>query len=158
MPDDDLLDLDEAGARRTVKQLLDQLKAAREAVEAAQRRAAGFRKMIDALVEMFPAIEDHLPEDLDEDEPAHPRGAGAVWEVLGERMNQWFTVPTIVGFLERKGWAPQSSNPANAVRSALERLVESDEIKKSRSTTGSVIYRVYDQSADGDLVEGEEPF
>jgi hypothetical protein len=147
---DDLTELDLATAGELLQRLVDQLGSARQTIEAAQRRVAGFRKMVDALVEMFPELEDRLPEDLDEDEPSRPRGAMAVYEILQENLNSWYQVGAVVRLLQEKEWMPQSSNPANAVRSALERLHDTGSIEKSRSTAGAVIYRVHEPE--------EEPF
>lgn len=136
----DLTTLTEDEAVTYAHQLLDQLAATRTEVEASERRAAGIRKMIDVMVEMFPAIEDVLPEDLDADSP-RPRGASAVQKVLDDEPGSWFAVKAIVARLGQSGWLPDSSNPANAVRTAAERLVERDAIKKSKSTEGAVIYK-----------------
>ncbi len=133
--------LDEDGATRLTHELLAQWEDANRAVEREQRKAIGIRKIIDGLVEMFPAVEDVLPEDLDNEDEPRPRGSAAVQRVLAERADVWFTVPAVVDMLSRQGWAPNSSNPANAVRTALERLVEGGEVEKARSTKGQVIYR-----------------
>lgn len=137
----DLSDLTEESAREAMEQLLAQLENSRRAVDLYKRQAAGIRKMIDGLVEIVPALEDLLPEDLDDDEEPRPRGAEAVRRVLIERGGEWLTVPAVVNRLERNNWMPKSSNPANAVRSALERLVEIEVAEKERSGEGAVIYR-----------------
>jgi hypothetical protein len=134
-------------------QLLAQLEEARAAVDQAQRRATGIRKMIDGLVEMFPAVEDLLPDDLDDDEDPRPRGAEAVRRALANRKGDWFTVSSVVSLLDKHGWLPTSSNPANAVRSALVRLYDAEVIAKDRGPSGAVIYS-YPVPEYGD----EEPF
>lgn len=151
---EDLTDLDAASAKEMLGRLLSQLVTAREAIVTGQRREAGYRKMIDALVEMFPELEDDLPAALDEDEPARPRGAAAVLAILKDNVNNWYQVGAIANMLERRDWLPQSSSPANAVRSALERLVEQGLVQKGKSVQGAVIYRVYDPEAEKD----GEPF
>jgi hypothetical protein len=151
----DLAQLNQDDAKGLVAQLLAQLAEAREAVERSERRATGIRKMVDGLVEMFPALEDLLPEDLDNDEEPRPRGAEAVRRVLADRQGDWFTVTHIVGLLDKQNWMPNSSNPANAVRTALERLVDTGGIEKNRSTTGAVIYRYLLPPSPDDQ---EEPF
>lgn len=157
----DLASLDGNGATRLTRELLAQWDDANRAVDREQRRAIGIRKMIDGLVEMFPAVEDILPEDLDDEDEPRPRGSAAVQRVLAESPSDWFTVPSVVSLLDRRGWAPNSSNPANAVRSALERLVETGGVEKIRSTAGQVIYRhpggANDQANPFAPVE-EEPF
>lgn len=149
---DDLTSLNPESAAKMLDRLLSQLGTWREAVVAGERRVAGFRKMIDALVEMFPELEDRLPAELDEGEPARPRGAAAALNVLQERPNRWYSVGSVVQMLDTKDWLPKSSNPGSAVRTALERLVEKNEIEKNRSTNGAVIYRFHDPDAD------KEPF
>jgi len=148
----DLTNPSEEAASETLSQLLDQLVMIQQVIDGATRRVAGLRKMVEALVEMFPALEDKLPEDFDENEPARPRGAAAAITVLRENAGNWFTVVGVLNLLERHEWVPKSSNPANAVRTALERLVEQGAIKKNRSTEGAVIYRVENYTDD------EEPF
>lgn len=131
----------EGTAAEMAKQLLTQLEDARHSVELSQRRAVGFRKMLDGLIEMFPALEDLLPEDLDGEEQPRPRGAEAVRRALAESPGDWYAVPAIVMMLQRHDWLPESSNPANAVRTAAERCVEDGRIEKGRSQDGAVIYR-----------------
>lgn len=153
----DLTALDESEAATLALRLLSQFEEAREVTRASERRAAGIRKMIYGLVEMFPAIEDLLPEDLDDEDRPRPRGAEAVLRVLEDDAGTWFTVSSVVAMLSRKGWLPDSSNPPNAVRTALERLVDRKAISKSRSTDENVIYSVKPPPAyvgGGD----EEPF
>ena len=89
------------GAEELVIQLVVELTQARVAVDEHQRRAIGIRKMIDGLVEMFPATEDLLPEDLDDDEEPRPRGAEAVRRVLVDRPTDWLTVPMVVDLLRK---------------------------------------------------------
>ena len=119
----DLSDLDDDKAIVMAGELLDELAAARSAVELYERRVIGVRKMIDGLVEMFPAVEDVLPEDYDGDDEARPRGAEAAYGVMSDAPGTWLTVGNIVSRLEQRAWLPDSSNPANAVRTALERLM-----------------------------------
>lgn len=138
----DLTTMSEDEAILLAARLVGQLGESREEVDRAQRRAVGIRKMIDALVEMFPAVEDVLPDDLDPDE-VRPRGAEAVYRVLADRMGKWWRVESIVEFLEEEEWLPDSANPAKAVRSALERGVTAGDLEKGRSKDGGlVIYRV----------------
>lgn len=147
----DITELGEAEAGDLVRRLLSQLGAANEEVEAARRKAAAIRKMIEAVVEMFPDLEDDLPEDLDDDHP-RPRGAEAVRRVLEQNRGTYYTTKAIVALLGQQGWMPQSSNPSNAVRTAAERLVERGVVEKDRAADGAVVYRVsgYDPA--------EEPF
>lgn len=140
-------------AEAVISALLGELAAARNAVESAQRRAGGIRKMIEAVVEMFPVTEDLLPDDLDGDEEPRPRGAEAVRRALAGDQGVWFTVPGIVGLLNTRKWLPDSPNPANAVRTAADRMVEQGLGQKGRAASGGpVTYRV------GKPLPDEEPF
>lgn len=151
----DLAQLDDDAAETLVAQLVAQLTATRAEEDRLQRRAVGIRKMIDGLVEMFPATEDLLPENLDDDEEPRPRGAEAVRRALDEHAGEWYAVPHVADLLARRGWLPNSSKPSNAVRTALERLVEQGDIEKGRSTEGIVIYR---RPEPPKYDTGEEPF
>ncbi|CAN5752130.1 hypothetical protein BH24ACT4_BH24ACT4_14400 [soil metagenome] len=152
--DADLTSLNESSASSVVQQLLDELAGARDAVERYQRQAVGLRKVIDGLVEMYPAVEDLLPEDLDDDDQPRPRGAEAVRRAMTDSGETWLTVQSVADMLDQRGWSPESSNPVNAVRTALERLVGRGEIEKARSTDGLVIYQRPRPANDMD----EEPF
>ena len=157
-------EMSEEQAATSIAELLRQLSDARHTVEAGQRRVAGIRKVIDGIVEIFPALEDLLPEDLDETETPHPRGSDAVWRVMSApgASTRWLTVNAVVNLLAERDWMPRSSNPANAVRTALERLHESGAIEKTRSTESQVIYRwtppVTDSGGNNYDNYGEEPF
>lgn len=148
----DLSNLNDDQAMMLGSQLLVQLEEAKVEVERAQRRATGLRKVLDGLMEMFPAIEDMLPEDLDGEEDFRPRGAVAVNRVLEAAPTLWFSVDAVLRELQNRRWEPESSHPSNAVRSALERLVEGEIIEKSRSKEGVVVYKVKTPNFD------EEPF
>lgn len=157
----DLSTLNIEQASYQLTRLLEQLTEARLIIENGQRRAAGIVKMAEGLVELFPSLEDLLPEDLNADEPPRPRGAAAVLRTLiSDAEGQWLTVGEVVGLLNRRDWLPQSSNPNNAVRTALERLVESKKIEKARSQgDNAVIYRFQPPKGDANYDQyGEEPF
>jgi hypothetical protein len=156
-----LATMSEAEAATVVEELLAELVAVRSEVSRLERLAVGLRKMVDAVVEVHPSVEDLLPDDLDEDEEPRPRGAEAVRRVLEMNRGVWFEVPKIVSLLDQQGWLPDSSNPANAARTALERLVESEVVVKARSTKGTVIYRVgtdADSKPPDPIYGDEEPF
>ncbi|HVL03399.1 MAG TPA: hypothetical protein VM386_03065 [Acidimicrobiales bacterium] len=154
---DDLSNVTEAGSAELLKKLLSHLTGVREQLDAYERRAAGLRKMIAGVVEMYPALEDLLPEDLDADDEPRPRGAEAVRRVLADNSENWFTVLAMAYQLNQRGWDPDSSKPANAIRTALERLVERKEAEKARSTDGAVIYR-HVKPSPPTYDYGDEPF
>lgn len=155
------MDPREDAATSTVRELLDELREAQETREDAERRIVGLRKLIEGYIELYPLTESLVRDgDLEEDEFAEgdrPRGMEAAHRVLLEHAGNWYTVQAILDLLDRRGWAPHSSNPKNAVRAALERLVEGGVIEKSRGErTGNVVYSSPAPPADefGD----EEPF
>lgn len=156
MPFEDLLSLNEATAVAATRHLLAELVLAEDAVLAAQRRAAGIRKMIEAVVEMFPHCEDELPEEFDGVEQPRPRGAEAVRRCLLDDVGGYYSVADLVQTLDERGWLPRSTNPANAVRTAAERLVEQGHIKKQRrASDDTVVYGIPDP---GSLFEEDQPY
>ena len=62
--------------------------------------------------------------------------------------NQWFTVMQMVEALDERNWLPDSQNPPNAVRAALERLVTANDshVEKGKYNNGTVIYRYHDEA------------
>lgn len=146
-PELDLLSLDDEEARLLVKQFVVRFDAARDEVKRAQSHAAGIRKFIEALVEMYPATEDELPDTLDDNEVAHPRGAEAAVAVLRDHPETWFTVLGTLDVLAARGWMPRSAYPANAVRTALERLIEQGRAEKSKTEEG-VVYRALAEASE----------
>jgi hypothetical protein len=95
-----------------------------------------------------------------------PRGAEAVHLILQECPNVEFRVSECVAELRKRGWLPDSNNPANAVRAALERLVtnsdESDVVKIVDPHSGYVAYayqpdRIRDSDGGGYGFD-KEPF
>lgn len=143
----DLTRIQEPEAHEIVHQLVRELRSARDAVTAAERRVSGLRKMIDALCELYPAVEDGLPDDLDDEEQPRPRGAEAVRRVLAASRGNGFTVQGLVELLAMRGWLPDSPVPANAVRTSAERLVERGDVRKIRSDSGTVSYMMPAPSA-----------
>ena len=156
--------MEEAQAEAAVRQLVGELRDARETLESAQRSVVGIRKLIDGYVELFPLLEEVVAKEGGlEDDDGHPRGMDAAFEVLRLLPGKWQTVGRVAEALESRGWGPNSSNPANAVRTALERLYSNSRIEKAKSTTGQVIYRWPDTakpvSAGGGYDDfADEPF
>jgi hypothetical protein len=150
--------MNEIEAGETVRELVRELREARETLEDAQRRVVGLRKLIEGYIELYPLLDAILAEEgADEDDSERPRGMDAVAQALTTRPDEWMSVMDTVELLNRLGWLPRSSNPPNAVRTALERLVEQDpeRYEKSKTDSGGVRYRL-DTSAYGEW--GKEPF
>lgn len=125
--------------RRAVKELADQ----RHLMETATRHASALTKIIAGYVEMFPELQQLVDADvnllLESDDT--PKGAEAVRLILQASANEWWLVSELVESLRARGWLPDSENPANAVRAALERLLaspDSDIVKSRRGN--SVVY------------------
>ena len=158
--------MDEAEAQAAVEKLVAELREARIARDDALRRIAGLRKLVEGYLELYPLLDDMVePGDLDDEDDnvrvTRPRGADAALSVLTERRGEWYQVPVIVDFLDNEGWMPRSSNPRNAVRTALERLVENGAVEKGNAAgSGAVIYRVPPPDTDPANYDpfGEEPF
>lgn len=135
---------DEVDALYELQQLLVQLERTRDQLDDLTRRAGGLRTLIDGLVALFPALEDHLPANVDGDGAERPRGAEAALVALRQLHHEnqdWVTVQMVVHRLGALGWLPESEYPANAVRSALERLVERGDVVRSMTQNRAVVYR-----------------
>jgi len=79
-------------------------------------------------------------QQVDDDEA--PRGAEAVLRVLQVNENRMYSVAQMVSELESRGWLPDSENdPANAVRTALERVLKNTPGVKKIRKEGAVYYR-----------------
>jgi hypothetical protein len=155
------MEVDEA--REQVRQLSREWLELSQLAQTALRRASGLQKIISGYVEMFPELEDEddrtvrfVTARASEAEAAPqtgnaPKGAEAVRLILQDHPNVEFYVSELVEMLRERGWLPESDNPANAVRTALERLHGSSEndISKQRYTNGKVKY-MYDRDRDRD--------
>ena len=81
--------------------------------------------IIQGLLRRFPELRDEASTADSEWEirvTEGPSGAEAVLQILQVDEGQFYTVREMVAALEERGWLPQSENPPNAVRTALERL------------------------------------
>lgn len=134
----------------------------------AAREALALRKIIAGYIDMFSELQNVIDADVATFLPAaddtSPKGAEAVRLILHKSPNEVFYVSDLVTELRGRGWLPESDNPANAVRTALERLVSTPEadVEKIRYTSGKVGYQ-YAPDRDREPYEGppaydEEPF
>jgi hypothetical protein len=144
----------------------------------AQRNAVAARAIVSGYVEMYPDLRPQVERIFGgelaalerlvaatEAEKVRPRGAEAVSLILQEKPGEQFAVSELVKGLRDRGWLPESENPANAVRTALERLVADStaDVRKHRYRTGRGTYSVsysYDPDTEGEDYSdfGEEPF
>jgi hypothetical protein len=153
--------MEEADAERAIRGLVVELRQARDTLEEAQRSVVGLKKLIDGYVELFPLLESVVVEEGGiEDDDGHPRGMDAALQVLGTNTGNWLSVLAVVQRMEGLGWLPTSTNPANAIRTALERLVSAELVEKGKTASGTVVYRkpVPPSSPGGYDDFGEEPF
>jgi hypothetical protein len=162
------MDLEEAEA--AVRDLSRELAEQMAALEASSRKVTGIAKILRAYADMFPELAERVNDavagrPLPEDDS--PRGAEAVRIVLQDSPKSSWYVSRMVTELRDRGWLPDSENPANAVRAALDRLVSSPEsdVYKIRYRDKTVAYMYdpdYDREAADDPVppayEDEEPF
>lgn len=147
--------MDVDAARATVEQLVEEWSRQRLRAEDADRKAKALSTIIRGYVEMYPELEapsQVTTEASAADDP--PRGVEAVRQILHEHAGEKLYVSEIVAEMKERGWLPDSDNPANAIRTALERLVSTagSDVRKTRYTDGKVTY-LYDPD-----YEEEEPF
>ncbi len=131
-------------------------KAARDALSTAEATIESSGLIIQGILRAFPELINEADEAEDifgaAKEPAERlKGAEAILSVLQVSENQWFSVMDMTNVLDNRGWLPESANPPNAVRSALERIFASERsVEKGTRNDGTVVYRYHEQK--------EEPF
>ncbi len=134
--------MEQSEARRAVEALRRELAEAQAVVAGAQRRAAALDKLVEGYLELFPGLAD--PSSSAEGAEKAPRGQDAVLRIMEsiENKGRYWTLPAMVDALTKHGWLPESKgNPANAVRTALDRLAERDDrVHKGRGSTGTVVW------------------
>ncbi len=148
--------------RLIVGQLTDELSQVRTMLVEGRRRAAAISKVVAGYVEMFPELGQLVEEGSllirpeRAAEPETPKGAEAVRIVLQSRPTYWWYISELVDELRGRGWLPESDNPANAVRTACERLLNTDgsDVHKGRGSSGKIAYsyRPDEEPWDGSVV------
>lgn len=137
-----------AEAEMQVRSLATELASQRQIMEDAERKVAGLQKIILGYVEMFPELAtldiNAEVKAAATDTDGRPRGAEAVRSILQDSPGEPFTVSELVGLLRARGWLPESENPANAIRTALERLVAAPDADVYKGKFGSSVAYVYD--------------
>jgi hypothetical protein len=153
------MDIEEA--RELLRRSENDRAEARTQVMNAQATLDSSRLIIQGILRRYPDLADEeITLDVAwADEPDKPRGAEAVLQILQVDENQWFSVKGLVRELEDRGWLPDSPNPANAVRAALERLVgtHASGVKKARDNEDVVVYS-YEEPPKRGYGFDEEPF
>jgi len=137
--------MDEREAGEQVRRLTEEWVQQQQLAESSTRQATALSKIIKGYIEMYPELDDLVEDyvlDFSFDRDNAPRGAEAVRLILQDAPNEWLYVSELVERLKARDWLPESDNPANAVRTALERLVansaETDIVKHHHS--GKVVY------------------
>lgn len=126
------MSLTEEWARQQIGELLPKLALARRIVEDAERHISGIRQILQGFVIVHPDLADEIPAELLLTGPAvsNPVGGEAIRLVMRTSLGGAFTVSAMVDELRNRGLLPKSDNPANAVRTALQRLVDRGEVHK----------------------------
>jgi hypothetical protein len=123
---------------------------AREAVARGQAIIESAGLIIQGVLRAFPELaeeEQEFGELWDPEQTDRPLRSGeAILQILQLQEDEWVSVQEMVEGLDRRGWLPEGENPANAVRTALERLVASNpHVEKGKPyENGSVRYRFSD--------------
>ncbi len=143
-------------AARALEQAIADMEHAEEDWVTAKARMEGMRQVARGILTAFPELRQHLTDcervELRLDDSLRPRGSAAVKEILESRPNQALTVAEIVADLDERGWLPASDNPSNAVRVALERLVDGRRFFKRQGDDGNPVRYYF---VDGtDLIAG----
>ena len=137
-------------------ELAAEMTAARELAVANAQQATALQKIIWGYVEMYPELGKLVEGQMDlphapppPTDAGAPRGAEAVRFILQAEPGYPFYVSEVVDRLRNRGWLPAGSdNPANAIRTALERLVASaeDDVYKGqmRTVQGAKVTYTYD--------------
>lgn len=100
------------------------LEEAMATVKRAMELRDGMAQIVSGLIRAFPELRQ--AEDGIEIEVERPRGAEAVRIILEENPESGLEASSVVARLRERGWLPESENPGNAVRAALERLIISE--------------------------------
>ena len=155
-------------ATRILKDAVEARREARRAVRQGEATIEGMALVIQGVLRLYPDLESGEefewgdPETIDGEEDERPRGADAVRTILTDMADQWMTIDRVVEELDRRDWLPQSDNPSNAVRAALERARSQSEgrIEKARlKDSRHVVYRYATPvPSGGDHYYDEEPF
>jgi hypothetical protein len=125
-----------------------------KAVQEGQATIESTRLILQGLLRRFPDLDTELGDDAPNiseiPEGGIDIGPGTVAQgvrtILQENSGEWYRVSEMVNSLRGRGWLPQSENPANAVRTALERLAASEDsdVQKGRMKRDNAVGYVYD--------------
>jgi hypothetical protein len=138
---------------------------ARMQMQTAQAKSESATLIIQGVLRRFPQLrEEASAADLDWEIRVSegPSTADAVLQILQVDEGQMFTVREMVAALDERGWLPQSDNPANAVRTALERLRAQDKGVQKGYSNNVIAYYFEEppppKASSGGYGFDEEPF
>jgi hypothetical protein len=125
------------------------LKSFRTELEGLERRATALRKLVAGFEEYLALSEDADPALVSSLSPepesgsSYPRGREAILAVLADRgPGDWSSIQDITDELTRRGWHPDSDNPADAVRAAVKRATDAGELQRIRHDGRTYLYRL----------------
>jgi hypothetical protein len=132
-----------AEALATLNEEADELRAT---IRESGRQLDAVRKLIKGYIELYPDLDPEAEEEDEEPGEEIPRGQEAVERLLGLRPGEWVTTRDVVAGMQRRGWLPESRDPAAAVRAALQRAWDDQEslVYKSGSGRGRDVLWCYD--------------
>jgi hypothetical protein len=141
--------------------LAEEYKDAAAKLAAETKRRDALRVVLQGYVKLFPEFETLLPSDLRPQfivaqalqrvESRNPRGQEAIRRVMAETPDQRWTVPAMVKELTHRGWLPESDNPAAPVRTAMERLYQTKQVRKAvGKVDGRVFFQWRTPATEGD--------
>ncbi len=116
--------MDQTQAAQILQALRTELEEHRATVREAVRRMEALTNIIDGYVELYPELDYAEPDHIADHEVEPPRGQAAVERVLASRPGEYWSLQQILAAMEKRGWLPNSQNPAAAVRAALQRCWE----------------------------------
>jgi hypothetical protein len=160
--------MDEAEARELLQRTEREMSAACEAMRRAQVIVESSELIIRGVLRAHPELSQEFELNIYETatEPETPlRGSAAVLSVLQVEEGRWFTIHELVEEMGQQGLLPNSANPANAVRTAVERLVKSPDtnVWKGPVHGGVMAYRYHEPGSEPEpkassYAYDEEPF
>lgn len=135
-------------------------------VESARAQTESATLIIQGILRRYPELRDEASTadwDWEIKVSDGPGGADAVLQVLQVNEGQTYTVREMVDALKNLDWLPQSDNPPNAVRTALERLRKQNKgVSKHYDNFGVIVYVFQEPPEPKDAGPGygfdEEPF
>lgn len=139
-------------AEQLYKKTSADLERVRKEMAELERQESGFRKMVEALLELYPSIEPPVTgmataeiiasgSGRSSNGSFDPRGKEALKRVFVEMNNKWMTVHDLTAEKQRRGWASKTGNPDEAVRTTVFRMFKAREVER-RKRGREYLYRL----------------